>query len=150
MKHVKMNYRQLSINKLTDSGMSTQEATSYYNRIYNQALRSANKSARENLNVARELYVNMFVEQSAKSVFQIDYKNNRVVLNELFKDVGDIGVAKTIFRMNRLYELYAKDSPMLKNIFNQYTTGQISRKEFNAKIKDWKKVSIRYMLSGSD
>ena len=61
MKRVKMNYRQKSITALTESGMTTQEATSYYNRIYSQALRSASKSVRQNLNVARELYVNMFI-----------------------------------------------------------------------------------------
>ena len=91
-----MNYRQKSITALTESGMTTQEATSYYNRIYSQALRSANRSIRQNLNVARELYVNMFIEKKAESVFQIDYKNNRVVLNELFRD-------SKILLLKRLY-----------------------------------------------
>ena len=148
MKHVKMNYRQKSISALTESGMTTQEATSYYNRIYNQALRSANRSVRGNLNVARELYVNMFVESKAESVFQIDYKNNRVVLNELFKDSRDIAFEKTLFNMKGFYEKF-KDSPALQRIFNEYKTGNLSRSDFNARIKEWKKLNIKYMVSGS-
>ena len=148
MKHVKMNYRQKSITALTESGMTTQEATSYYNRIYNQALRSANRSVRGNLNVARELYVNMFVESKAESVFQIDYKNNRVVLNELFRDSRDIAFEKTLFNMKGFYEKF-KDSPALQRIFNEYKTGNLSRSDFNARIKEWKKLNIKYMVSGS-
>ena len=148
MKHVKMNYRQKSISALTESGMTTQEATSYYNRIYNQALRSANRSVRGNLNVARELYVNMFVESKAESVFQIDYKNNRVVLNELFRDSRDIAFEKTLFNMKGFYEKF-KDSPALQRIFNEYKTGNLSRSDFNARIKEWKKLNIKYMISGS-
>ena len=148
MKHVKMNYRQKSITALTESGMTTQEATSYYNRIYNQALRSANRSVRGNLNVARELYVNMFVESKAESVFQIDYKNNRVILNELFRDSRDIAFEKTLFNMKGFYEKF-KDSPALQRIFNEYKTGNLSRSDFNARIKEWKKLNIKYMVSGS-
>ena len=148
MKHVKMNYRQKSISALTESGMTTQEATSYYNRIYNQALRSANRSVRGNLNVARELYVNMFVESKAESVFQIDYKNNRVILNELFRDSRDIAFEKTLFNMKGFYEKF-KDSPALQRIFNEYKTGNLSRSDFNARIKEWKKLNIKYMVSGS-
>ena len=143
-----MNYRQKSISALTESGMTTQEATSYYNRIYNQALRSANRSVRGNLNVARELYVNMFVESKAESVFQIDYKNNRVVLNELFRDSRDIAFEKTLFNMKGFYEKF-KDSPALQRIFNEYKTGNLSRSDFNARIKEWKKLNIKYMISGS-
>ena len=143
-----MNYRQKSISALTESGMTTQEATSYYNRIYNQALRSANRSVRGNLNVARELYVNMFVESKAESVFQIDYKNNRVVLNELFRDSRDIAFEKTLFNMKGFYEKF-KDSPALQRIFNEYKTGNLSRSDFNARIKEWKKLNIKYMVSGS-
>ena len=148
MKHVKMNYRQKSITALTESGMTTQEATSYYNRIYNQALRSANRSVRGNLNVARELYVNMFVESKAESVFQIDYKNNRVILNELFRDSRDIAFEKTLFNMKGFYEKF-KDSPALQRIFNEYKSGTLSRTDFNARIKEWKKLNIKYMISGS-
>lgn len=143
-----MNYRQKSITALTESGMTTQEATSYYNRIYNQALRSANRSVRGNLNVARELYVNMFVESKAESVFQIDYKNNRVILNELFRDSRDIAFEKTLFNMKGFYEKF-KDSPALQRIFNEYKTGNLSRSDFNARIKEWKKLNIKYMVSGS-
>lgn len=143
-----MNYRQKSISALTESGMTTQEATSYYNRIYNQALRSANRSVRGNLNVARELYVNMFVESKAESVFQIDYKNNRVILNELFRDSRDIAFEKTLFNMKGFYEKF-KDSPALQRIFNEYKTGNLSRSDFNARIKEWKKLNIKYMVSGS-
>ena len=148
MKHVKMNYRQKSITALTESGMTTQEATTYYNRIYSQALRSANRSIRQNLNVARELYVNMFIEKKAESVFQIDYKNNRVVLNELFRDSKDIAFEKTLFNMKGFYEKF-KDSPALQRIFNEYKTGNLSRSDFNARIKEWKKLNIKYMVSGS-
>ena len=148
MKRVKLNYRQKSITALTESGMTTQEATSYYNRIYSQALRSANKSVRQNLNVARELYVNMFIEKKAESVFQIDYKNNRVVLNELFRDSRDIAFEKTLFNMKGFYEKF-KDSPALQRIFNEYRSGAITRSEFNANVKEWKKLNIKYMISGS-
>ena len=148
MKRVKLNYRQKTITALEDSGMTPQQATSYYNRIYSQALRSANRSMRGNLNVARELYVDMFVEKKAESVFQIDYKNNRVVLNELFRDSKDIAFEKTLFNMQGFYEKF-KDSPALQRIFNEYRSGTITRSEFNANVKEWKKLNIKYMISGS-
>ena len=50
--------------------------------------------------------------------------------------------------MQGFYEKF-KDSPALQRIFNEYKTGTLSRTEFNAKIKEWKKLSIKYMISGS-
>ena len=148
MKRIKMNYRQKSLDKLVASGMTEKESVSYYNRAYSQALRSINKSARENLNVARELYTNLFIKRDEKSIFQLDSANNKIVLNELFVGSKDIAYEKTLFNMKEFYEKF-KDSPALQRIFNEYKTGTLSRTEFNAKIKEWKKLSIKYMISGS-
>ena len=151
MKRVKFNYRQKTITALQDSGMTPQQATSFYNRIYSQALKVIDKSTRGNFNVARELYIYMNVEgyaSSGKSVIEIDYEKNKVVLNELFKGAKDIGFEKTMFVMEDLYEKF-KDSPALRRIFQDFRDGKISRSEFNTKIKEWKKLNIKYMISGS-
>lgn len=147
-KHIKINYRQRSLEMLKKSGMTEKESVSFYNRAYSQALRSINKSARENLNVARELYTNLFIKRDEKSVFQLDSANNRIVLNELFAGSKDIAFERTLFNMQGFYEKF-KDSPALQRIFNEYKTGTLSRTEFNAKIKEWKKLNIKYMISGS-
>lgn len=143
-----MNYRQKSLEQLTKGGMTQEQAVSYYNRVYSQALRSISRTARENLNVSRELYVNLFIKRDEKSVFQLDSANNRIVLNELFKDSKDIAFEKTLFNMKEFYEKF-QDSPDLRKIFNAYRNGTLSRTEFNASIKNWKKLNIKYFISGS-
>ena len=143
-----MNYRQKSLEQLTKGGMTQEQAVSYYNRVYSQALRSISRTARENLNVSRELYVNLFIKRDEKSVFQLDSANNRIVLNELFKESKDIAFEKTLFNMKEFYEKF-QDSPDLRKIFRDYRGGALSRTEFNAAIKNWKKLNIKYFISGS-
>ena len=143
-----MNYRQKSLEQLTKSGMTQEQAVSYYNRVYSQALRSISRSARENLNVSRELYVNLFIQRDEKSVFQLDQNNNKIVLNELFKGSKDIAFEKTLFNMKEFYEKF-QDSPDLQKIFRDYRGGALSRTEFNTAIKNWKKLNIKYFISGS-
>ena len=50
--------------------------------------------------------------------------------------------------MKGFYEKF-KDSPALQRIFNEYRSGAITRSEFNASVKEWKKLNIKYMISGS-
>lgn len=155
MKRVKMNYRQKSIAEIMKSKqMGETQATSYYNKMYREALKSVDRSARSSLNVARELYASNFAPnaveyvKSGMNVFELDSGKNKVVLNKLYDKSKNIGYEKTTLQMDAFYQKF-KDSPNLVKIFNQYKAGTISRTEFNQAIKDWKQLSIKYMISGS-
>ena len=69
-------------------------------------------------------------------------------MNELFKESKDIAFEKTLFNMKEFYEKF-QDSPDLRKIFRDYRGGALSRTEFNAAIKNWKKLNIKYFISGS-
>ena len=50
--------------------------------------------------------------------------------------------------MDNFFSKYANDK-QLQAIKNQYVAGTITRQEFNEKIKDWKSMSQKYLISGS-
>ena len=97
MKHNKINYRQKSIAEIMKSkAMTETQATSYYNRLYNTALKSVDRSVRTNVNVARELYASTlapYAEEYRKkgyNIFELDNAKNKVEL-KTFSDKQNLG-----------------------------------------------------------
>lgn len=134
--------------------MTEAQATSYYNRLYNTALKSVDRSVRTNVNVARELYASTlapYAEEYRKkgyNIFELDNAKNKVELNTLFEKTRNLAFEKTALQMDAFYEKF-KDSPNLRKIFNDYRDGKMTRHDFNQSIKEWKQLSIKYMISGS-
>ena len=145
MKAKRINYRSKTIERLIEStGVDRATATTEYNRYYRSALAEAG-AGKKGINTAREVYASLFY--TGENIFHIEGK--KLVLNELLKGETSIGYEQTMFRMADLYNKFAKDSPALQKIFQEYKEGKISKSEFNANIKDWKKLNIKYMISGS-
>ena len=148
MKGKKLNYRALTISKYMEANeMTLKQATTAYNKIYRTALREIQPEARQDFNMAKEIFASSF--NLGENVFTIDAKNKKITINAIYEGTSDIKQDITLIRMMNFETKFSKDSPNLRKIFADYRSGNISRTEFNAKIKEWKKLSIAYMISGS-
>ena len=141
----RINWRDKAINDLQqEMGMNQSDAISYFDKAYKQALKLA-KGVRGGLNVQREVYASIFYDY--KNVFQID-ANNNIQLNTAFQGSLNLEKTRTLERMSGFLEDYG-DQRVVQSIFEEYLSGRMSKKEFNSYIKAFKKVSTKYLTSGS-
>lgn len=142
-----INWKTKTIEELQHRmGMTETQATSYYNRIYSQA-RQAIGGKQKNMKISREIYGSLFYQ--GEQVFQIDNSGTNVELNPIAKGTKNIEETMRLARMENFFSAYG-DSKYLKDLFTQYRSGTISRKEFNAGIKTFKKYNVKYLISGSN
>ena len=141
-----INNKNIAISKLQEkAGMTQGEATAFYNRAYSKALRLVKDYDKTGFNVSKELVASMFY--SGKNLFKIDMNNQTVELNIIGKSSGSLKKDMTLVRMDKFFEKYG-DSKFLQEAKNEYFKGNISRQEFNLRIKEWKSKHIRYLISG--
>ena len=141
----RINWRDKAINDLQqEMGMNESDAVSYFDKAYKQALKLA-KGVRGGLNVQREVYASIFYDY--KNVFQID-ANQDIQLNTAFQGSLNLEKTRTLERMSGFLEDYG-DQRVFQSIFEEYLSGRMSKKEFNSYIKAFKKVSTKYLTSGS-
>lgn len=143
-----INWRTKTIEELQHRrGMTETEATSYYNRIYAQA-RETIGGKQKNMKISREIFGSLFYQ--GEQVFQIDNAGTKVELNPIINtSTKNIEETMRLARMENFFNAYG-DSKFLKDLFTQYKSGAISRKEFNAGIKTFKKYNVKYLISGSN
>ena len=147
MKSKRINWRQRAITRLSDPdevGMTKEEAVTYYNRVYRNALKTTG-GHQKNLNTTKEVYATLFYDTA--STFQLG-PNQSITLNPIIQNTSNVSQGMALARMDSFFDKY-KDDKQLQAIKNQYVAGTITRQEFNEKIKDWKSMSQKYLISGS-
>ena len=125
-------------------GLSTEEATSKFNRLYRQARQSIGAHQKE-VNVTRELYGSLVY--GSVHTFQVGDSGNTITLNKII-DPKKLRYSITESRMQGFLETYG-DHQLVKETFRLLETGQISQSEFNARIKTFKKWNSKYLKAGS-
>ena len=138
--------KNIAISKLQEKAAMTRgEAEAFYNRAYAKALRLVKDYDKTGFNVSKELVASMFY--NGKNLFKIDMDNQTIELNDIGKQTS-LKKSMTMSRMSEFFEKYG-DSKFLIEAREEYFKGNISRKEFNARIKSWKAEHLRYIISGS-
>ena len=146
MKSKKINFKQKAITDLIEfNQMTRNQAESYYNRIYQQALRRVRGMDKSGINISREVYASIFYKGT--NLFQIDADNQTVRLNTLLKGARNLREELTLSRMSNFFEKYG-DVKYIQEQRELYTLGIISRKDFNERIKAWKRTNQKYIISG--
>ena len=146
MKSPRINWRSKTISAIMNiEGMSQSQATSKFNRLYKQALEDVGKH-QKGVNVTRELYGSLFY--SNVNTFSIGDSGNTIELNKKLKGTKNLSNAIIESRMESFLDKYG-DQKFIQEAMNQLKTGQISTKEFNAKIKVFKKWNTKYLKAGS-
>lgn len=147
MKSKRINWKQKAINKLTDPdviGMTHDEAVTYYNRVYRNALKAIGGKQKD-FKVSREVYATLFYRGT--NVFQLGY-NQSITLNPIITDTTDVKKDVTMARMEAFFDKY-KDSKYIKETKQLYESGEIDQKEFNERIKYFKNYNPKFLISGS-
>lgn len=140
-----INYREKTISALRDWGYTKETATTFYNRAYTSALAEV-KGRHKGMNVARELYASLFYQSA--NTFQLT-DGQKVVLNPIYQNTsGNLSEAVLLTKMDKFFDKY-KDSKFLKEAREDYASGKITRKTFNERIKVFKQVNVKYLISGS-
>lgn len=141
-----MNWKQKTISELQEAfAMSETQATSYYNRVYRMALKEVGGKQR-GLKISREIYGSLFYE--GQQVFQIDNAGTSVKVNPILSGTRDVETTLRLSRMDAFFNKYG-DSKYIQGTINEYQKGNISKEEFNAQIKAFKKYSTKYLKAGS-
>ena len=125
-------------------GLSAEEATSKFNRLYRQARQSIGAHQKE-VNVTRELYGSLVYKYV--NTFQVGDNGNKVELNKII-NLKKLRYSITESRMQGFLETYG-DNKLVQETFKLLETGQISQSEFNARIKVFKKWNNKYLLANS-
>lgn len=143
-----INWKTKTIEELQHRrGMSETQAISYYNRVYAQA-RETIGGKQKNMKISREIYGSLFYQ--GEQVFQIDNAGTKVELNPVItQSTKNVEETMRLARMEGFFKAFG-DSKYLQDILIQYKNGTISRQEFNSAIKNFKKYSIKYLLSTSE
>lgn len=145
MKSPRINWRSKTISAIMNiDGLSTEEATSKFNRLYRQARQSIGAHQKE-VNVTRELYGSLVY--GSVHTFQVGDSGNRIELNKIINP-KKLRYSITASRMQGFLESYG-DNNLVKETFKLLETGQISQSEFNARIKVFKKWNSKYLKAGS-
>ena len=152
MQGKRINWRQKTISYLTQRARAkgfenpSQMAEQQYNQIYREALKLA-KGKRGGANISREVYASL--NYQTKRVFSIDLNNNKVTLNPILEQSIDIKKGIALDRMENFFNTFAKDTPFLEILRNDYLSGRITKEEFNMGIKAFKKYNSKWIASGS-
>ena len=149
MKSPRINWRSKTISAIMRiDGLSTEEATSKFNRLYRQARQSIGPHQKE-VNVTRELYGSLVYK--SVHTFQVGDSGNKVELNKII-DPSKLRASITRARMKGFFETYGQ-VPAMKQVFDELLsdleTGKLSQKEFNERIKIFKKWNTKYLIAGS-
>lgn len=141
----RINYRALTIKRLQDDlGLSKEYAINYYNRAYTSALASV-KGNHKGMNVAREVYGSLFYQ--SVNTFELE-GGGRLVLNEIYQKSKNIPADVLLNKMEGFMEKYG-ESKFIQEARESFASGKITRKQFNERIKTFKQVNVKYLISGS-
>ncbi|MBO7693995.1 MAG: hypothetical protein J6T10_15355 [Methanobrevibacter sp.] len=142
----KQNWRKLGIEELqVRYGYSPELANILWERAYRKALRKARiEGVGTDFNISREVYASTFYNGS--QLFEIDVQEISPLVNiaEQFKG-QDIEKAFTEARFGNMAKKYGE----VQDYLEQYKSGQISYKQFRAKVKMFRDSNIEYQKAGS-
>ena len=141
-----MNWKQRTIDELMAAkGMTETQATTFYNRVYKMALKSVG-GKQKNLKISRELYTSMFFQ--GEQIFTIDNAGTKIEINPILEGSTDIEKTLRLDRMQGFFRTYG-ESEYLATLRQEYMSGNMTKAEFNAHIKAFKKYNVKYLKSGS-
>lgn len=147
-----VNYRQEAIQEIIDKAqVPYSDAITIFNKMYKQLLRSdwkIEKGEKRTINVARELYYNIKGVSDRYSTMNIDLKSGSITSVYTYEEIlrRDMSfIAEAISSSDNLSD--AQIEMMLGNleqIIQDYTSGKITRKEFQKQINEYKQ-DARYL-----
>lgn len=147
-----VNYRQEAIQEIIDKAqVPYSDAITIFNKMYKQLLRSdwkIEKGEKRTINVARELYYNIKGVSVRYSTMNIDLKSGSITSVYTYEEIlrRDMTfIAESISSSDNLSD--AQIEMMLGNleqIIQDYTSGKITRKEFQKQINEYKQ-DARYL-----